>query len=217
MDFTTVLTIVVIIVSIIALIWVFSSVDRKPKSNEPSAFYNKTPANYTIDNHNEAIKEWENVSIQIMTAMQKKRADAILKQDRGAIFAISSIIEEYNSNSDEVSNYLMRSNTCVDIRDYAGSGYCIKCVKEITEKTKLLVKAINDICVDDCVETMKVPTYKSTSMGFFDDCKNMDDIKVRYRALSKVFHPDNQGGSNDMFEELEKQYVNIIRNRGVKA
>ena len=34
----------------------------------------------------------------------------------------------------------------------------------------------------------------------------MSEIKKQYRKLSKVFHPDKQGGDQDMFMKIAKAY-----------
>lgn len=42
---------------------------------------------------------------------------------------------------------------------------------------------------------------------YFDECKNLDDVKKRYRILSKLFHPDH-GGPVDLMLELNRYYEN---------
>lgn len=42
---------------------------------------------------------------------------------------------------------------------------------------------------------------------FFDKCMNINDLRDRYRLLSKRFHPD-LGGTNDLMKELTEEYDN---------
>lgn len=42
-------------------------------------------------------------------------------------------------------------------------------------------------------------------MDFFVDCKSPEELKNRFRKLSKCFHPD-KGGDTELFMELKKQH-----------
>lgn len=42
-------------------------------------------------------------------------------------------------------------------------------------------------------------------MKFFNDCKNLDDIKSEYRKLVKQYHPDSNPGMDD-------EMIKIINN-----
>lgn len=43
-------------------------------------------------------------------------------------------------------------------------------------------------------------------MGYFYDCKTLDEAKKKYRAFAKELHPDMPIGSNEKMAELTKQY-----------
>jgi hypothetical protein len=45
----------------------------------------------------------------------------------------------------------------------------------------------------------------TTETYFFDDCYTPEELKAKYRQLSKIHHPD-AGGNPDTFVELTKQY-----------
>lgn len=42
-------------------------------------------------------------------------------------------------------------------------------------------------------------------MNYFKDCRTLEDAKKIYHKLAFELHPD-QGGTNDSFKELQKQY-----------
>lgn len=43
-------------------------------------------------------------------------------------------------------------------------------------------------------------------MIYFKECQTLDDVKVRYRTLAKIFHPDC-GGSNELMQKLNDEYT----------
>lgn len=52
-------------------------------------------------------------------------------------------------------------------------------------------------------------------MRFFSDCKNVDEAKVIYHRLAKLFHPDH-GGDKEMMSMLSVQYDDF-KKHGVQA
>lgn len=47
-------------------------------------------------------------------------------------------------------------------------------------------------------------------MSYFENCKNIDEAKKQYKILAKQMHPD-QGGDDELFKELQKQYENFLK------
>ena len=52
-------------------------------------------------------------------------------------------------------------------------------------------------------------------MNYFVNCKNENEIRITFRALSKQHHPDT-GGDAEIFKEVSRQY-NLIKEKGLKA
>lgn len=48
--------------------------------------------------------------------------------------------------------------------------------------------------------------YDPFSILELDSDATMAEIKKQYRRLSKVYHPDKQGGDQDMFMKIAKAY-----------
>jgi hypothetical protein len=44
------------------------------------------------------------------------------------------------------------------------------------------------------------------SVGFFDGCKNEEEIKARYRKLVQEYHPDGARGNAEMFKKIQAEY-----------
>ena len=52
-------------------------------------------------------------------------------------------------------------------------------------------------------------------MNYFQNCKNENEVRITFRALSKQHHPDT-GGDAEIFKEVSRQY-NLIKDKGLKA
>ncbi len=45
---------------------------------------------------------------------------------------------------------------------------------------------------------------------FFNDCKDQNSIKRRYKDLCRVYHPDNGNGSAEIFNEITEEYHKLM-------
>jgi hypothetical protein len=45
---------------------------------------------------------------------------------------------------------------------------------------------------------------------YFDNCKSQAEAKARFRVYTKAFHPDRNGGSDEMFKEMNEEYEKFI-------
>ncbi len=50
---------------------------------------------------------------------------------------------------------------------------------------------------------------KETRSEYFDGCDTIDILKKRYRALCKIYHPD-QGGHTETFRKIQEQYDQLL-------
>lgn len=50
-------------------------------------------------------------------------------------------------------------------------------------------------------------------IGFFDGCKNDEEIKARYRKLVQEYHPDGTRGNAEMFKKIQAEYEIRIAGR----
>jgi len=49
------------------------------------------------------------------------------------------------------------------------------------------------------------------SINFFAGCKSAEDVKARYRALSKQYHPDLNAGDKEIMQIINKQHDEAIK------
>lgn len=47
------------------------------------------------------------------------------------------------------------------------------------------------------------------TIGFFDGCKNEEEIKARYRKLVQEYHPDGTRGNAEMFKKIQAEYERL--------
>jgi len=50
---------------------------------------------------------------------------------------------------------------------------------------------------------------------YFEGCKNLDEVKSRYKQLAMKFHPD-KGGNKEIMQEINAQYEAIKKNPAFK-
>jgi len=47
---------------------------------------------------------------------------------------------------------------------------------------------------------------------YFKDCKNIEEVKTLYKQLALKYHPDREGGSTEIMQEINAEYRSIIKN-----
>jgi DnaJ-class molecular chaperone len=52
-------------------------------------------------------------------------------------------------------------------------------------------------------------------MHYFSGCKNIEEVKDRYKKWSKILHPD-LGGNADHFKDMQDQYDNLVSGKKKK-
>lgn len=183
------------------------------KTKKPDAFYQKTPIHIAIEKHNQCISLWNQVSDEANSALLKKQREIIFKQDSAANDALGQIVREFNKYSDDIADYLRRSNACIDSNDIAGSNYCVDRIQSICTDAKAMINSIKELNVTNVYEDIfdkNRPVHITHSAiqdnALFAGCVTRKALDARYKHLAKAFHPDNIGGDKAMFETLQKEY-----------
>jgi hypothetical protein len=47
---------------------------------------------------------------------------------------------------------------------------------------------------------------------YFKDCKTIEQVKILYKQLALKFHPDREGGSTEIMQDINAEYRSIIKN-----
>ena len=58
-------------------------------------------------------------------------------------------------------------------------------------------------------ETPKSAAGNNSRLEYFSGCNNRESLKKRYYQLSKIYHPDANGGSREIFEKITAEYQNL--------
>ena len=48
-------------------------------------------------------------------------------------------------------------------------------------------------------------------MKFYQNCRNMDELKAEYKRLAKKYHPDMPGGSDEIMAQVNAQYDELAQ------
>ena len=58
-----------------------------------------------------------------------------------------------------------------------------------------------------------IASREYVSTGFFNGCSTEEEIKKRYRDLTKVFHPDSGNGDQETFLNIKKDYDELMKRK----
>lgn len=54
-------------------------------------------------------------------------------------------------------------------------------------------------------------SHSQQSMNFFAGCNTKEDVEKCYRNLAKIYHPDNSTGMNEMFQQVQREYQEKLK------
>ncbi len=59
------------------------------------------------------------------------------------------------------------------------------------------------------------PVYNNIAgYVYFEGCKTLEEVKDRYKQLSKAFHPDSRSGNEESFVKMQNEYDSICKTIG---
>lgn len=140
-----------------------------------------------MDTLNELINEFEGLQQQVDIAMN-------IRQDSAVAYKFS----EYASLLNEITKQMSVFKTNISCKIFER-----QFIPQIEKANRLSKDIIKD--------TMKIVNKNAFSaeenktLDFFEGCSSEEDLKKRYKALCKVYHPDI-GGHEETFKVLQNQY-----------
>jgi len=201
----------IIVAVIIVTICVFLFVKPNPNAKTKRNNYN-TAANY-INRFNELIKQYNQTNNRYLMELQKTERKIVMCNDFDAQKQFETITFEYERTCNEANEYINRCRTCIEQKDFAGSGYCMEQLLSVLTSMDNIISSLNNITPkhneyqfhkQSDIDTKTTET--NAPFQFFIGCKTKEEADVRYRSLAKAFHPDSKGGDETMFLRMQKEY-----------
>lgn len=145
---------------------------------------------------NEMYNDIDNLQQQVDAAMNIKYDTAIIYNFSEYTALLSEISNKMSTYDSEISCTVFERNF-IPLIDKAQLLY-----KSITKSLLNIIKNASYFYVDT-KDTNKSP-------DFFEGCATEEDLKKRYKALCKIYHPDI-GGHEGTFKILQNQYEEKIK------
>lgn len=142
---------------------------------------------------NELVDEFEGLQQQVEIAMRIKQDSALAYKFSEYATLLDAVLKQISAFKTDISTKVFENQFIPQIERVS------KLSKEISKDT---LKVINKD---------SFTTSQSKTLDFFEGCVSEEDFKKRYKALSKVYHPD-AGGHEETFKTLSNQYEEKMKN-----
>lgn len=146
-----------------------------------------------MDMLNQLFDEVDSLQQQLDTAMNLQHDSALLYEFTEYIETLGRIYEK------------MKQYPSLEVPFDIFETHFIPLIIKANEKQKSIKKRVFQIIDRHGAAAAK----QETSLDFFAGCKTAEEVKNRYRALCKVYHPD-VGGHEHTFKILQEQYERKI-------
>ncbi len=141
---------------------------------------------------NELVNEYEALQQQVDIAMRMKQNSALAYKFSEYATLLNEILKQTSNFKTNISSKVFETQF-------------IPQIEQVNKLSKEIMKDLMRIFNKD-----GFATSKSNTIDFFEGCNSEEDFKKRYKALSKVYHPD-AGGHEETFKTLSNQYEEKIK------
>lgn len=118
---------------------------------------------------------------------------------------IGSIAEEFEALINKASDIFTEFDDCGGNYDAAPS---LDAVTEgILSLSAVLLNIIGKLPLAE--ERALTAETESDKSAYFNGCKNLDELKKRYKSLSKIFHPDTETGDTESMQRLNDEFEQV--------
>lgn len=136
---------------------------------------------------NELVNEFEGLQQQVDIVMRIKQDSALAYKFSEYVTLLNEILKQVSAFKTDISYKVFETQFIPEI-------------KQVSNLSKDIIKDTMRIINKD-----GFATGQSKTLDFFEGCTSEEDLKKRYKALSKVYHPD-VGGHEETFKTLSNQY-----------
>lgn len=127
-------------------------------------------------------------------------------QDRNYKLSISDKYKEFEKYHTYIIKAMKKSSLSYeDVQQMIAWEQCANQLKSE------IVGTINHINGQKTQENEKRTNTEKVADGyiFFKGCKNAEEVALRYKQLSKIYHPDGAAGDEDSFKSMSAEYAKI--------
>lgn len=208
---------IIIIAGVGCILFVASAVSPHIRISKSSGNKNND-WQYYASLYNEKASDLSDLSADFLNLIHKKHSEVILKNDAITLNQLNDFSEDFNYHCDTCQDYLKRARECLDIKDFAGTKYCLSQLDEELKQMEQIYDFIDLLEVDEnnyfgknAQNDVKQNSAAKNDfrMDFFYGCENKEQITARYRGLAKVFHPDSKSGNAEVFRMLKEEYEKL--------
>lgn len=166
-----------------------SSVEKKKETLKLYHYMSSSQISYVRlldEQYNNIVKRFLNIhktAIVIVKRNAQKRPLSLKEKDK---------LKEYLVEMDDILNEFTEL-----ICKYEDILEEIKKSEKINQQNEKEQKNEQDI---------KIQPRSENGFGFFDGCNSQDSLDKRYKALCKIYHPDNANGDEEVFKCIVNEY-----------
>lgn len=188
---------------------VFIVLFAKPNPNNKKIQVQTT--NYFVERYNQLIHKYNQTNEQFLINMQQMERKIAICHDTDTYEQLKKLVSNYERICSIANDYFKRASDCLNDNNYSAVSYCINQLDDTINEMDQIAVSINKI-------TPKVSGYKfDTSnqnetkpvLQFFDGCNTKEEADARYKNLAKAFHPDNKGGNETLFRNMNEEYKSL--------
>lgn len=137
----------------------------------------------------ELVDEAETLQQQVDMAMSVRYESTLLYDFNEYIQGLNNLLEELSAFKGSIPCDIF-ANKFIPSIDAARNK-----ANDIAKKIQLIIES----------QSSSADKAENTAFDFFSGCQNAEEVKRRYRALCKAYHPDS-GGDAQIFSMLTEQY-----------
>ncbi len=182
--------------------------------------------------HNKILTQLSSIDQEFTTNLSALQKKTLLYQDKGAFYQLKSVVTEYNKSMGIIKEKLTDSQRWILEKRYHDSEYTLTYLEKDLEYLKKLKETLKMISIEDHTQsfyrgnkddihstagpdtetTDDKPSVPNDNVhpSYFEGCQTKEEIQTRYKALARVFHPDNKYGDEGIFRKIKEEYESLI-------
>ena len=170
-------------------------------------------ANQTVDTYNKCLQKIQDTTRKFSSILSEKQRSIILSNDGVSHQKCIYLVEEFNKSAEILESRMKNALDFINIKAFDSADSILSDLNDEIKYMDGLIKSLESIEIErDSFKTVFRPEIQlQRAASFFDGCNTKEELITRYKALSKVFHPDAKAGSKEIFQQIQEQYKKLIK------